>query len=353
MLAKDFKVIFSDKKMLILLTALIIICAVGAFLCKNDTNGPAVRIGIADEDDTEYSGLLVTYFDDNEVFNSYMSVVRGTEAELEKSFEDGIVDFYVVIPKGFTENLVHIDNMPIKAVINSSDKTKSVLFKNLLESYSDYIVSTEINCQALYEVMKNEGFDSSDVSSTNVKISYELVFTALGKDSFFERKEIERFEGISLVNYYVYSALILIILYGGLLAGLSYMRERLGQADRRLKSVGVSSAKIFLSKYFSFSICYGVLMLAGVIVITTLGELELPLKAVFFMAAGILVSNAVFMLLSTRFTSVSGYMVLCNMLILLTTIAGGGIIPIMYMPEAMVQVAHFTPTYWFIRLVIM
>lgn len=353
MLIKDFKVIFSDKKMLVLLTALIIICAVGAFLCKNEENGPAVRIGIVDEDNTEYSALLVTYFDENEVFSSYMSVVRGSEEEVAQKFQKGEVDLYVVIPSGFTENLIHIENMPIKAVINSSDKTKSVLFRNLLESYSDYIVSTEINCQALYEIMKQEGFSKERVNDTNVRISYDLVFNALGKDSFFERNEIERFDGISLINYFVYSALILIILYGGLLTGLSFLRERMGQADRRLKSAGVSGTRIFLSKYLAFSICYIVLMLLCVVIMVVCGELELPVKAVFFMVAGILASNAVFMLISLKISSVSGYMVLCNMLILLTTIAGGGIIPIMYMPDAMVSVAHFTPTYWFIRLVIM
>ena len=45
-------------------------------------------------------------------------------------------------------------------------------------------------------------------------------------------------------------------------------------------------------------------------------------------------------------------MILGNMLILFTTIAGGGIIPIMYLPEGCAVVARFTPTYWFIKLIL-
>lgn len=352
MLAKDLKVIFSDKKMLLLLAALILISVAGVFLCVNESNGPAVRIGVADEDNTEYSGLLVTYFDENEVFTSYISMERGTEQELKSRFDKGELDLYVVIPKGFTENLVNIVNMPIRAVINSSDKTRAVLFTNLLKSYSDYIVAVEVNCQTLYDVMKEEGFDKSQVNDTNVTISYELVFTALGKDSFFNRTYIDRFEGISLINYYVYSGIILLILYAGLFAGLASLRDRLSLTDIRLMSAGTGRAKIFFSKLTAFVICYIVLMGAAVAVMKLGGGLRIPLKAILFIMAAIVLVCILFMLIAGRMKSVSGYMVISNMLILLTTIAGGGIIPIMYMPEVCVSIARFTPTYWFIRLIL-
>lgn len=352
MLAKDLKVIFSDRKMLLLLAALILISVAGVFLCVNESNGPAVRIGVADEDDTEYSGLLMTYFDENEVFTSYISMVRGTEAELRKQFDRGELDVYLVIPKGFTENLVNIVNMPIKAVINSSDKTKAVLFTNLLKSYSDYIVSVEVNCQTLYDVMKEEGFDYDARNDTNVTISYELVFTALGKDAFFKRTYIDRFEGISLVNYYVYSGIILLILYAGLFAGLAALRERLSLTDTRLVSAGIGRGRIFISKLMAYVLCYMILMGAAMAVMMLSGGLNIPLKGILFIMAAIVLSCLLFMIIAGRMKSISGYMVISNMLILLTTIAGGGIIPIMYMPEACVAIARFTPTYWFIRLIL-
>ena len=51
--------------MIILLIALLVLSAAGIMFCVQETTGPAVRFGIADEDQTEYSGLLVTYFDEN------------------------------------------------------------------------------------------------------------------------------------------------------------------------------------------------------------------------------------------------------------------------------------------------
>lgn len=352
MLIKDLKVIFSDRKMLLLLAALLIISVAGIFLCVRESSEPAVRIGVADEDNTEYSGLLVTYFDENEVFTSYISMERGTEAELRERFAEGLLDLYIVIPKGFTENLINIVNMPIRAVVNSSDKTKAVLLTNLLQSYSDYIVSVELNCQTLYDVMKEEGFERSRVDAVNFDISYELVFTALGKDSFFKRSYVERFEGISLINYYIYSGIILLILYAGLFAGLSTLKEKLGQTHIRLVSAGIGRGRVFMSKLSAYVLIYSVIMSVAIISVRTFGELSLPIKAILFILAAIVISCALFIFIAGTMKSVSGYMILSNMLILLTTIAGGGIIPIMYMPDAIVKLAHFTPTYWFIRLIL-
>ena len=352
MFVKDLKLIFSDKKMLILLLLLIIISTVGVVLCVKETRGPAVRMGIADEDQTEESGLLVIYFDENEVFNQYFEVVRGTKEELAEAFKRGELDMYLVIPKDFTENLTSIVNMPIETVINSADKTKAVLLTNLANAYADYITAVEINCQGLTDIMRNEGYDGTVVQSNNVSISYELVLTALGKDSFFKRKTIDRFEGISLINYYIYSGMILIILYAGLFAGLKTLKERLGKAGERLVSVGVGRGSIFFSGLTAFVLVYSIIMAVAVGLISGFSELSIPPLALLFIFLAIVLSCVLFMLISYLVKSVPAYMILGNMLILFTTIAGGGIIPIMYLPEGCAAIARFTPTYWFIKLVL-
>ena len=352
MLIKDLKLIFSDKKMMILLIALLVLSGVGILFCVKESTEPAIKFGIADEDQTEYSGLLVTYFDENEVFSSYFQVIRGTADELSDMFDRGELDMYIVIPKDFTENLSDIINMPIEGRINSSDRTKAVMLTNLINSYSTYISSVEMNCQGIVDIMREEGYDSEKITEVNRSVSFELLFTALGKDSFFKRQNIERFEGISLINYYVYAGMIVIIMYAGLLAGLKTLKERLGKVGDRLVSAGIGKASIFASGLFSFLIVYGFIMLIAVGVISVFGELDIPVTAVFFIFSAIVVACVLFMIIARFVNSVSGYMVLGNMLILFMTIAGGGIIPVMYLPEGVVSVARFTPTYWFIKLIL-
>ena len=66
----------------------------------------------------------------------------------------------------------------------------------------------------------------------------------------------------------------------------------------------------------------------------------------------VFVSCFVFAVFGSCFKSVASYVITANMLILLLTVAGGGIIPIMYLPEAMASVARLTPNYWFIRMLL-
>lgn len=270
---------------------------------------------------------------------------------MENQFNDGLVDAYVVIPENFAENLMNIQNESIKAVINSADTSKTVLLTNLLNAYSNYISGVEINCQALYDRMREEGYDNDYRHQVNYSTSIDLVFTALDKSSYFKWTEIDRFNGISLINYYIYSAMIMLILYGGMFAGMNALKERLGKAGERLRSMGVSGGKIFLSKTFAYSLFLSICVIILVIILNCFGKIEIPFMTLLALMPIIIGSVMMFIFISGLTNSVKSYTIITNMLILLMTIAGGGIIPIMYLPEACIGIAKFTPTYWFIRLI--
>lgn len=150
-----------------------------------------VSLGISNEDTSEYSSLLVNYFSDNTRFTEYVTVIEGTEEELEDRFAAGELDCYLVIPKEFVKSLIYMDHVPIRVYVSNENATKALLLRTVLESYETYITSVEINCVALYDRMREEGFLWEQIEKANVDISMELVFTALGKDTFFTQKKLE------------------------------------------------------------------------------------------------------------------------------------------------------------------
>lgn len=349
MLLKDIRLILHEPKNLILLAVLIVMVIVGGFFGEAPQIGSKVSIGVADLDDSEYSRLLLTYFEDNDIFTSYITIIKGSESELEAMFENSEIDLYLVIPENFTEKMIRIENTPIKAVINSSDRTKAVVYRNLLGAYAEYISSVEACCQTLYDLMREEGYSRDYVDSVNVSISYELIFTALGKDDLFSKTDVRRIEGISLVNYYVYSVLSILIMYMGLAAGLNLLKERLLNVRSRLISIGVSKTRQIVSKNLAYGLVSSLVASLAMIAMNSLGELSFGFGAYLFIIASCFVSCFVFLLIGSLAGSVGGYFYFCNSLILLLVICGGGIIPIMYLPDAMAKVAGFTPNYWFIR----
>lgn len=350
--SKNVKLILAEKKMLILFILLVACVITAVLIGREDETATHVKLGVCDNDMSEYSRLLVSYFEENEVFNSYITIVQEDEGNLEAMFNRAELDFYLVIPEDFAAKLIHIDNTPIRAVINSDDRTKAVIYKNLLEAYAKYISSVEVCCQALYDQMLSEGYSREETSKVNVSISYDLIFTALGKDSFFKRVELDRIRGISLVNYYIYSVILLIIMYAGMFTGLFAIKERLSFAGIRLKTAGVTALSRYMSAFWTFSLIYCVVIAVFVIAIEVFSPLHFGIASVLYIMAAVIVSNALFLLLSQFCTSQNSYVLLSNILILLTSVLGGGIIPVMYLPEAIAAVARFTPNYWFLRVLV-
>ncbi len=351
-MTKDLKLILHEPRLGLFAAILLAAAVIAVLFGRADYESPRIAMGVADRDDSEYSSLLISYFRDNEVFSSYIEVVEADEEELEERFADGELDLYLVIPEAFTANLININNVAMKAVINSSDPTKAVVYRNLLESYSQYITAVEAGCQTLYDVMSADGYSADAVSSENAAVSYDLIFTALGKDTFFEREYIERFEGISLVNYYIYSLIMLLVLYIGAFAGLSMLKEKLGSAQKRLATIGRRPIAGHMSKAFAYTLICGLLLCAVMAVLELFTPVRIKPAAIAVILPVVFVSCFAFVIFGSCFKSVASYVITANMLILLLTVAGGGIIPIMYLPEAMASVARLTPNYWFIRMLL-
>ena len=349
MILKDMKLLLKERRMLIVLAALVVLGIAGFLFARPSGTGVKVRFGFYDADDSQYSKMLVSYFQRNENFSSYITLVGAEPAELDRMLADGEIDLYLIIPEDFAERLMRIDNVPIRAVVDASDKVKAVLYRNLLESYSRYISAVEVNAQAVYDLMSMEGYSRDEVESVNYSLSYDLIFTALGKDEFFNHIELERIEGVSLVNYYISSGIVLVIMYAGLLAGLSFLKERKCLASDRLRCAGKSIVSQFFSKLTAFFVLCGIAVGVLAAVLNLSGNMHFTAGSVLFIYAGLLVFCTIFMLISVFTQSVGSYSIFANMIILLLLVVGGGIIPIMYLPEAVARVARFTPNYWFIR----
>lgn len=345
MLKKDLLTIIRTPGAWIAFLALVVLMTLSLLIPKDNGETEAViSIGISDNDGSEYSKLLLGFFDQNEVFLSYVNMTVGTDEEISALFDKGELDMTLSIPENFAENLIHINNSPVIARIDASDKTKSVMLANLLEAYGKYISASEINCQSLYDVMKIDGYDREIRNEYNNSVSYDLVLTALSKDTFFERYELERLQSIPLTKYYAYSVLFIIILYGGLFAGLNLLNEHKSGALARLKSTGMSMFSVVFGKYMFFFILYGLLAVYTIFAFS----LSTFVVTLVFIPAVI----GFFLVLSDCIRTTKSYLLAGNLLLLIFTILGGGIIPIMYMPVSLSRLAYITPNYWFLRVML-
>lgn len=352
MIKKDILLFFGDIKTILVLIGLAVLGITGAFIASGLTPPTVITVGIVDHEQSNYSDMLKTYFAENEDFNAFVNIYEGTEEEVNSRFEKGELDFYFVIPENFTSEMIGMKNTPIKAVINSDDKAKAAIYGALLESYSRYITSVEVNIESLTFRMRTEDYDRDLIRDKNIEISWDLVMTALGKDTFFERETFDRMASLPLTDHYIYSVLILLVLYSGMLTGYAVLLERKSGVRARLVSCGISPARTIVSKVLVYGTLMSIAFLSVMTLMKRLGNIEFSLSIGIYLTALIFGAGIVFSILALLIRSKNGYCFFSNMAILLMTVLGGGIIPVMYLPNALSRFAQFMPSYRFITFIL-
>lgn len=304
-----------------------------------------IVLGVANEDDSEYAGLLLQYFNENEEFLHYVELIEESEQKLNEALMAGGLDAYLTIPKGFSQSMLRMENRPIRGVVSMENPTKALVLRHVMEAYETYIEAVEVNCTALYRRMKEEGFSLDERESANTEISMELIFTALGKDDFFRRRVLEGNEEktVPLREHYRYTAVYFVILFFFLPAGLRvidlkksglYSRLRVVNVVGTVQLTAIGLPYLVFSALVMAGICYGTGRISMFFPCLLLVELWLP----------------VILLLGCCCDNRRTYLFLCSMLLVGLAVCGGSLIPENFLPEQMAGLAHGLPNRWFVRL---
>lgn len=356
LIKKDLKDIFGNKKRIIisLIVLIIVIISTSLYVSKNkEFSMKELKLGVINEDNSSYSKLLLEYFKTSESFSSFITVKEGTQAEIKADFKKGLLDVYLHIPEGFADNLMVLNHLPVEVVINGEDKTRAILIDTILKSYEKYIKAVEMNCVALYDRMSIAGFQQKFINEKNVEISYDLIFTALGKEKFFDYEEIGDYKNTSIFHYLGIAFLCTLTLYIIFYMGLFIRKDKEIGIYGRLYAAGVPTWLYILEKLLFF---YGIIALPAifaVIFIKVFLGITVPLLSLACFSAFLFTGGSFIIFISVFFKKTSDYLLTGNFLCLFFTILGGGLIPVMFLPDRILKLSYFTPTYWMIKFILL
>lgn len=304
-----------------------------------------ISIGISNQDDSEYAALLLRYFKDNEEFSKYVEIAEGEESVLQARFDKGELDCLLVIPEGFAEQMIQMEHLPIRVSVLAEDATKALLLKTVLNAYETYIASVEVNCMALYEKMKEHGFSYQERQQTNVDVSLDLIFTALGKDSFFARRSVAPKTELSAAASRLCSVSCLLLFLLCFLAG-SRLREYFSNGMAwRIRLMGVSYLSLSVAILLPYALA--LLLLAGCLLCFATER-----SAVFFGTEAVLLLPLLLLpaVLGMACRKKQNYLLLYSLSFIGMALLGGSILPELYLPEQFVHVMRWLPNYRLVRL---
>lgn len=308
-----------------------------------NTEAMKITLGVANEDASEYAGLLLQYFRENEAFLQYVELIEESEEQLAKALAAGKLDAYLAIPENFAKSMIRMENLPIRATVSRRNPAKALVLRHAMEAYETYIEAVEVNCTALYRRMKEEGFSVKERDEANLEVSLELIFTALGKDEFFRKRMLEtEVSTVPLLKHYQYTIVYFVLLFFFLPAGLRMVTIRESNLRGRLAVVNVSE----LSQFVAVGLPYGVVAAAALFGVCFM---EGRLDALSGCLVAILPWLAVLMMLGRFCDTAGNYLFVCSMVIVLLLVLGGGLIPEEYLPEQFLALTKWMPNRWFVR----
>ena len=297
-----------------------------------------IVLGVAKEDSSEYADMLLTYFNENEEFLAYVELVEAEELKLRQALEAGNLDAYLVIPENFAQSMIQMENLPITARVSMENPTKALILRHVMEAYETYIEAVEVNCTALYRLMKEKGFSNREINAANVEISMDLIFTALGKDDFFRKRivETEGKETLSLMEHYQYTLVYFVLLFSFVPAGLRVISLRSGGMTGRLKTVNVSTGSVLTAVGLPY-LLLSVFLVAGVLFVK--GNPDGILKALALTVPWLVI----FLLLGLFCRDDKQYLFVCSMILVCLAVFGGSLIPEEFLPDSFRKIAEWMP----------
>lgn len=343
-LIKDIKLIINNTKLLIcLICTIIAVCVLGGTYRYNiDTDNKGMVVGVVNNDESPYADLLLNFFKSNESFSQLANIVEDNQTTIETEFESGNIDAYIVIPKDFANSLMDLENTRIKIRINQEKEVEAIILKAVLSSYEKYVTSVQNNAVGLYSSLKKSGLKRKENMKINLLSSWQMVNMAMAKEDYFDYKVVN-VKKISLVEHYIYTIILIIIIYYGIYVGVQIKYEQ-SKGVLKLYKVGKGNMLSFILSKISVNgifICI-LLSIPIMIICNNIGD-GTGANVIAFIILNIIMYISVAILFALVINNKNTYILIVNGLVILLTIVGGGIIPYEYMPQNMQVMVKYLP----------
>ena len=355
-LKKDLKLIINFKKIIMTTLGFAIIFFIFSTIFKGFMEEQRlidqVHVGIVDQENTRLSRMLVGHFQNNEEFIQLFQITSDDEDTIKDLYNKNELSAIIYIPEDFTNSLLRFKNAPLQITLNANFPLQNTVLENIMSSYSTYIKAVDIGIYSLYSTLKEEGVEKSELDTINDNFSVNMVLTALSRNNYFEHEIIETFPSTSSSAYFIYSILLLMIIFVAT-SGTSLVSDELkNMCLQRYKTTGQSFLPFSLSKIFVMYLNIILILLPlliGFVVFQNYLSIKYLALIILFLSLVILFFVNFSITIGLLFSKHEMSLLLSTLTTLTLGILGGHFIPIQIMPKFIQDISSFTPNYWMLR----
>ena len=357
LILKELLIIIRHKEWLIaalLLPIIVFFILSSSFkdMMKRESDISPIKVAIVDNDNSTASKLLLSSFTSNKNFSNFVNIDVCTRSEAIDKFNNNLLTGIIEIPKNFSDSLLSMENQPLDLTLNSEQPLKSSILKNVMQGYSRIIGAVEIGVSSVEYYMDKYNIDQGQKEKVNAYLSRDLIFTALGRSSFFAYEPHNDIPSTTSIEYYVIAISVLLLMYIGIILGNLLIKERNSMAIKRLLTTPVTSFEIIFSKWIAYNIyCIVLLMIfiAPIFLLYNLDTADIVKNLFEFIIISVGLITSFYIMLATFFNNEESYVLMANIYVFISAIIGGSFIPLQLMPENIRNISKLTPNFWIIK----
>lgn len=208
----------------------------------------AIQVGLVDLDGSEETQLMVQLLEQSTELGSAMKIHSMTEKEAESSIHADEISSYIVLPDGFVDDLYQGHSVHLPVIGNPNQAAESYMVKELMDSISRHIRSSQASILTINHYAKEFGMGSEERNDFVFGQFQEYLFYTIGRDRVIQEEEVVNHATSSPIQYFAIAA-IFITLSIWLLAFYNFLSpENSAHLSMRMKLYGVTEAIRIVSK---------------------------------------------------------------------------------------------------------
>lgn len=346
---KDLKILALDYKALLSLVLMpaVIMLILGTALGNVFTNDSTISkfpVVIANNDKGTESTTFI------KVIKDYYSNIFDVTVEMKSSAMDKLkskkVPAVVVIPEDYSSKIKNQEKVTVEVISNSEDSIKGQMVSGTVNGYMNIVSVSLKGYEAFFETAAKSGNKNFMSLGTNGSVMMDIA-SKLGNQLIkFKESTQSKTKPISALQYYAVSMLVMYLLFSSVTGVNMMLQEKDNQTLGRIIGAGVSKFQLIFGKCIGLA-TIGCLQSLVLVVFTSIvykvswGD---SIYAIVLLSlCVILVSSGFGMFIAAVGKTLKAANSLGQILIMVFTALGGGMMPFYLFPSILKAMANITP----------
>ncbi len=289
-------------------------------------------VAIVDEDNTFETKLLMKQYEESEELQNVLTFKKTDAATASKRLAANEIAGMVIVPDGFTSGIRRGKNIPVTVIGNPERPFQAELLEQVMVSNANLISAAQSGANAAFHYLRKMGLSSEEFAAYRDTIITDFTLQALNRNKIYETETLSAFGGITSIEFYSLSGVLILLLVGGLFGMSLTARSEQTALRERLTLQGVRFGVFFFSNILSVFV---LLVIQSAILISLFYSITKTwsLAATIIVFAYCLAVSSLFALVQELFRQNGAKWGAGIILVVGTAATSGSIVPLSYLPE--------------------